>query len=94
MMQQIVKERIYLPNSIWLAKFCQFHLNSTIASGIIKNILFFRFLRFASFGRVAKLSSLSVEMSQECLDIPLFFFSFHLVGLLKRENICACAFFF
>lgn len=39
-MQRIVKERIYLPNSIWLAKFCQFHLNSSIiASGcIIKNI--------------------------------------------------------
>lgn len=45
-MQQIVKERIYLPNSIWLAKFCQFHLNSTIASDIIKKIFFFRFFSF------------------------------------------------
>lgn len=67
-MQQIVKERIYLPNSIWLAKFCQFHLNITIASGIIKNILFVSF-SFAPFGRVAKLSSLSVQMSQKCSDI-------------------------
>lgn len=43
-MQQLVKERIYLPNSIWLAKFCQFQLNSIIASDIVKNIFFLVFL--------------------------------------------------
>lgn len=34
----IVEERLYLSNSIWLAKFCQ--LNSTIASDIIKNMIY------------------------------------------------------
>lgn len=34
----IVEERLYLSNSIWLAKFCQ--LNSTIASNMIKNTIY------------------------------------------------------